>query len=218
MIIVIDGPAGSGKSSTAKKIAEIHGLKILDSGAFYRTCTLIYLDNAKPSDEELVQLLDRSEIIIEERHGVLEVIIDGRKVTKKLRSMAVNESVSDVASMPAVRDWVNNRMRKFVENGRFIADGRDLGTVVFPNAAQKFWLHADPEVRAKRRVDELVALGHIHTDHQEVLSNILERDAKDSSRVVAPLKKAEDAIIIDTTNCSFEEQVLKISSYISELL
>jgi cytidylate kinase len=218
MIIVIDGPAGSGKSSTSKKLAEIHGLQVLDSGAFYRACTLLYLQNSKPKENKLVSVLTKSDIYFEERHGSIEALYKGRLMTKELRSMEVNESVSDVASMPGVRDWVNLKMRALVENGSFIADGRDLGTIVFPNASLKFWLYADPIVRATRRVAELEATGELDIDYNNVLANIIERDDKDSSRAIAPLKKADDAIVVDTTNCSFEDQVLRISSYISKLV
>lgn len=218
MIIVIDGPAGSGKSSTSKKLAEIHGLQVLDSGAFYRACTFLYIKHGKPVESDLVVLLKESSLVFEEVKGAITIGYEGKLITQKLRSMQVNESVSDVASMPLVRDWVNQKMRKLVENGKFIADGRDLGTVVFPNAALKFWLIADPKVRASRRVAELEAAGESSIDYDKVLANILERDQKDSTREVAPLKRADDAIAVDTTNCSFQEQVLNISSYISELL
>ena len=215
MIIVIDGPAGSGKSSTAKALAEKHALQFLDSGAFYRACT--WVDLYKKGELNLIDCLRMGGLRFELEGDQVLIYWEQQAIGTEIRTKQVNAHVSNVATNAIVRDWVNMQMRKLVQKGQFIADGRDLGTVVFPDAALKFWLIARPEVRAARRFKEMQEQG-LEADYQQVLENILERDRIDSSRDTAPLKKAEDAIEIDTSELNFSSQVEKISSYITKLL
>lgn len=215
MIIVIDGPAGSGKSSTAKAVADKMGLQYLDSGALYRALTLIYLESGCDK-ERFFELVDKKSISFRYENHLFRVYIDGDEVTRQLREMEVSENVSKVASMPEGRRIVNDLMRSAVSENGYIAEGRDLGTAVFPDADLKFFMSADLETRTHRRYEELRLQG-IETDLETVRENIRRRDRKDSQRSTDPLKKPEDAIELDTTNLDFEQQVQLICSHITEL-
>jgi len=212
MITVIDGPAGSGKSSTARAVADKLKIEYLDSGALYRTITLLYLQ-ANRNEREFFRLLNQQEISFCYRGRQFHVKTDGMPVTDRIRSPEVAEYVSSVAAMPKVRAYVNKLMRGAVINGTYIAEGRDLGTVVFPDAELKFFMSADMEERVRRRYEERKP-GNPDLTLEDVRQNIEQRDRKDSNRDADPLKKAEDAIAIDTTNLSFEQQVDQICSYI----
>lgn len=217
MIIVIDGPAGSGKSSTAKALANKHHLQFLDSGAFYRSVTYASLLQPQFSPRELLDWLDQQDLVFSQAVEGLEIRLNGISIVDKIREVSVNEQVSKIATQSIIRDWVNAKMRAFVAKGSFIADGRDLGTVVFPEADLKIWLIAEPEVRASRRLKEMQQAG-LQASYEQILQNIKDRDAIDSQRDIAPLKQAEDAIAIDSSKLKFDEQVSKISFYISKLL
>lgn len=216
MIIVIDGPAGAGKSTTAKAVAKKIGIQYLDSGALYRALTVIYLESGKDS-ELFFKNLKNQDISFEYSNEVFNVSLNGEDITDKLRSSEVADHVSTVASLLRSRRHVNKLMREAVEHDHYIAEGRDLGTAVFPDADLKFFMKADVNERVRRRFDELVAAG-IETSLKEVKQNILERDYKDSKRKADPLKKADDAILIDTTNLDFEQQVAQICSEITNKL
>ena len=216
MIVVIDGPAGSGKSSTAKAVAEQLGIQYLDSGALYRAATLVYIEANQDRDKFFDQLKSIN-ISFHYTESFFHVSINEQDVSKEIRSMKVSENVSEVASMPEVRSFVNQLMNEAVQKSNFIADGRDLGTAVFPNAKMKFFMIADLETRAQRRLLELKDQGSDATLEQ-ILQNIAERDQKDSSREADPLLKADDAIEIDTSSYKFEEQVDFISEKIRPLL
>lgn len=205
MIIVIDGPAGSGKSSTARAIADKTGIHFLDSGAFYRAITVIYL-NKGCDKAAFFDALNTCDISFSFQNEVFRVFLNQIEVTDKLRLPSVSERVSEVAAMPEAREFVNKQLRAFVRQGDFIADGRDLGTEVFPDADFKFYFTADVHERARRRVAELEQAGE-SVDFDQVLSNIIERDQIDSTREIAPLKKADDAIVIDTGSMTLEEQI-----------
>ncbi|WP_445665914.1 (d)CMP kinase [Fodinibius sp. AD559] len=216
MIIVIDGPAGSGKSSTARRIADRLDIEYLDSGALYRTATLIYL-KANRDKETFFRLLGQKKISFYYEDQIFHVTVDGQSVTDEIRTAEVTNAVSEVAALPRVRSFVNNLMREVVLDGVYIAEGRDLGTAVFPDAELKFFMSADLEERARRRLKERKEKDPGLT-LKEVKQNIAERDQKDSKRQADPLKKADDAIEIDTTNLTFEQQVDKICLEISTVL
>ncbi len=216
MIIVIDGPAGSGKSSTARAIADRLDIEYLDSGALYRTVTLIYLE-VNRDKETFFHLLDQKKISFYYEDQKFHVAVDGQSVTDKIRTTEVTDTVSEVAAIPSVRSFVNDLMRDVVLDGIYIAEGRDLGTAVFPDAELKFFMSADLEERAKRRLKERKK-DNPGLTLKEIKQSIAERDHKDSQRESDPLKIADDAIEIDTTNLTFEQQVDKICLMISEAL
>ncbi len=213
MIVVIDGPAGSGKSSTAKAVAQRCGLHYLDSGAFYRAVTLVYLNN-QCQREAFFDALEQVDMRVSYHDGHFSVSLNGTDVTRNIREQFVSEKVSEVAAMPKAREFVNKLLRDFVKSGNFIADGRDLGTVVFPDADHKFYLTADIQKRATRRLLEMQQHG-MDADIDEIVSNLQSRDHLDSTREVAPLRKADNAIEIDTSSVSFDEQVQQIVDRIS---
>ncbi|AXJ01929.1 cytidylate kinase [Cyclonatronum proteinivorum] len=216
MIVTIDGPAGSGKSSTAKKVAEQVGWHYLDSGALYRTWTLLYVMGGMDLAlfEEVVDVHDITLSV--DKHGT-EPLLNGEKVGDSIREQRISEHVSTVSTLQAVRDKVNAEMRRIVQKHNFVADGRDLGSVVFPDALLKIYMVADLDERAKRRFAEMEKKG-IPASLQEIKDNLAARDATDSERAIAPLTKPEGAIEIDTTQLSFAEQVSRISSEIQQKL
>ena len=216
MITVIDGPAGSGKSSTARAVANKLQIEYLDSGALYRTVTLIYL-KANRDNKKFFQLLNKKKISFRYKDQTFYVKINGQSVTDTIRTPEVADNVSQVAAMPRVRAFVNNLMRDVVLNGAYIAEGRDLGTAVFPDADLKFYMSAQLDERARRRYNERKA-GNPDLTLEEVKQNILQRDQIDSERNTDPLKKADDAIEIDTTNSTFEQQVEQVCSKVKHLL
>ena len=215
MIVTIDGPAGSGKSSTAKKVAEQIGWHYLDSGALYRTWTLLYVMGGMDA-ELFLEVLDAHEVTLNVNSSGTEPLLNGEQVGDEIRKQHISEQVSAVAAMAAVRDKVNEEMQRIVKQHDFIADGRDLGSVVFPDAALKFYMIADLKERARRRYLELQAKG-MEASLEEIEQNLAARDAQDSGRAIAPLIKPEGAIEVDTTAMNFTEQVLFISNKIKAL-
>ncbi|MEX0843884.1 MAG: (d)CMP kinase [Balneolaceae bacterium] len=216
MIVVIDGPAGSGKSSTAKAVAAQLQIQFLDSGALYRVATLVYL-NCQKDYQQFFDQLRESKISFYFKENKFHVLLNGRDVSDDIRSMEVSESVSEVASNPKVRAYINDLMREVVKHDIYVADGRDLGTAVFPDAALKFYMIADLDTRAKRRFNEVKGQGNDVT-LEEVKQNIAQRDEIDTNRSSDPLKKADDAITVDTTEMTFAEQVAFISNKIEKLI
>ncbi|MDZ7717267.1 MAG: (d)CMP kinase [Balneolaceae bacterium] len=217
MIIVIDGPAGSGKSSTAKKLAELLDIQYLDSGALYRALTFLWLNNDKPDLSEFFDMLPEVNLETEYRDQLFHVKVNGNDITNKIRTQRVANHVSEIAAKPEARIFVNQYMRKLVMHDTYIADGRDLGTAVFPNADLKFYMDASLEERAKRRYRELISVGS-DISFEEVKINLIERDHKDSNRAADPLKKDADAILIDTTGKTFEEQLKEMTTIIRKKL
>ncbi|MEX2601481.1 MAG: (d)CMP kinase [Balneolaceae bacterium] len=216
MIIVIDGLSGSGKSSTAKAVAERIGINYLDSGALYRVATWIWLENGE-TEEAFLDNLSSNDIRFRYEDREFHVSVNGRDITGLIRSERVSAAVSTVAANPEVRAFVNAMMRQAVQEGVWIADGRDLGTAVFPNAELKFFMKASIDVRARRRYEELLQQGEM-ADFNSVKQNLAERDRKDMSRKADPLKKPEDAIEIDTSSKTFDDQVNEICIIISKRL
>ena len=201
MIIAIDGPAGSGKSTIAKLIAEDLGLVYLDTGAMYRLVTLKALnDGILGNLDKIIKMLDNLNIDIKENSFYLDDI----DVSEEIRKPVVSENVSDIAAIREVREKMVDLQRKFSESKNVILDGRDIGTVVFPNADVKIFLVADAKERANRRYKELVAKGE-NVRIEEIYENILKRDEIDSTRKESPLKKADNAIEVDTTSKNIEE-------------
>jgi cytidylate kinase len=213
MIIAIDGPAGSGKSSTARAVAARLGFSYLDSGAFYRAVTYAALSQGI-AQKEWAQLdadaLDRFGVHAEAGPRGFEFFADGRDITQAIRSPEVNANVSRMAAVPAVRTWLMDRLRAAGRNQSLVADGRDIGTVVFPDAELKIFLVADPAERARRRLAEMGKASPTKEEVQSEIERLSARDRTDSSRETAPLRKAEDAVVIDTTDLSFDEQVERI--------
>ena len=214
MIIAIDGPAGSGKSTIAKLIAKDIGLVYLDTGAMYRLVTLKALNegilgNGKLSDlGKIKKLLDNLNIDIKENGFYLDDV----DVSEEIRKPIISENVSDIAAIREVREKMVDLQRKFSKSKNVILDGRDIGTVVFPNADLKIFLIADAKERAKRRYKELVEKGE-NVEIEEIYDNILKRDKIDSTRKESPLKKAKDAVEVDTTFKSIKEvknEILKM--------
>ncbi len=214
IVIAIDGPAGSGKSSTARSVAAALGYRHLDSGAFYRAITLAALERGIDPDlwEGLtLDQLQGLEVDAVPRDGGFELVIGGRPVGERIRSPAVNANVSRMAAVPAVREWLLDRLRGAGRAGGLVADGRDIGTVVFPDAELKVFLVADPAVRARRRLAQDGNPFPTPDQLESEIRRLQERDRKDSMRAVAPLTRAPDAILLDTTHLTFEQQVAEIT-------
>lgn len=212
MVIAIDGPAGAGKSTTAKEVALRLGYRYIDTGAMYRAVTLLALESAIAMDaeEKLSQLAQVAEINFAPLRPEKNIVyLDGRDISEEIRSIAVNENVSLVAKVPGVREALVEKQRLMAEDGGVVMDGRDIGTVVLPGADLKVFLTASLETRAQRRLDEMQGKGE-RAEFAQVRENLYTRDQIDSQREVAPLKRADDAIEIDTTGASVDEVVQKI--------
>ena len=213
IIIAIDGPAGAGKSTIAKKVAARLGYAYIDTGAMYRTVTLCFLESGRPfSEEEVTAIANRIRITFQYRDGANRVFVDGREVTDAIRSLEVSRNVSRVAAVGGVRTAMVAAQRKIGEAGGVVMDGRDIGTVVFPGAQLKVFLTASVEERAMRRFRELEQRGTPES-YEKVLEEMRQRDYNDSHRAAAPLKQAEDAVLLDTTELDFrqsEEAILRI--------
>ena len=211
VVIAIDGPAASGKSTTARLLAERLGLLPVDTGAMYRAVTLRVLElGVDPHDEARVTEIARHLKIRQEfQEGTVRTFVDDRDVSEEIRSPEVTRWVSLVSSYRGVREAMVAQQRAMAARGGVVLEGRDIGTVVLPNADLKVFMKASAEERARRRLRELQEKG-IPATFDEVLADLQRRDRLDSSRALSPLKKAEDAIEIDTTNLTIHEQVDRI--------
>lgn len=208
IVIAIDGPAASGKSTTAKLTAEKLNYIHVDTGAMYRALTLkIIKDNIDPEDESSVYNAIRDcNIEFERKSKVTKVLLNSEDVTETIRTKEVTAAVSAVSSYKRVRDLMVEQQRKLCTDGGVVLEGRDIGTVVVPNADLKIFMIASIEERAKRRQKELAEKGTT-ADVEDLIKEINERDAKDSNRTESPLKKADDGIILDTSNLTINQQV-----------
>ena len=216
MVITIDGAAGVGKTSTAKEIAKRLGYQYFDTGAMYRAVTLFFMQKNVDleSDSQITESLDTIKLNIDfSSESEMQIFLDEENISLKIRSQEVTSKVSAVSALKDVREMMVKIQRSFTENGNFVVEGRDIGTVVFPDAKYKFYLQADYDIRAKRRLADFEKINE--AKNINVIKEDLEkRDKYDSTRKLSPLKKPKDAIIIDTTLCSFEEQVDQILKHI----
>jgi len=212
IVITIDGPAGAGKSTVAKELARQLGFAYLDTGAMYRALTLKALRKKMNLEDEksLITLAKATSIDIDtdDQHA-LRVLLDGGDVTEQIRSLDVTNSTAFIARVPGVREMMVTRQREIASRRSVVVEGRDTGTVVFPKATRKFYLDADFKERTRRRIAELKAKGQ-DVDEALLSNDLQERDQKDLTRKVGPLKKAGDAVFIDTTKLSIEQTVHKI--------
>ncbi|TAH19298.1 MAG: (d)CMP kinase [Cytophagales bacterium] len=219
IIIAIDGYSACGKSTTAKVVANILNYSYIDTGAMYRAVTLYFLENfiSLTNPHEVEDAL--REIDIEFRHnekaGRSDTYLNGLNVEHKIRQMTVSENVSEVSAISAVRKFLVAQQQKMGKKKGIVMDGRDIGTVVFPEAEVKIFMTADMMIRAKRRQDELLEKGEM-VKLEDILDNLKKRDLIDTSRSDSPLRQAENAQVVDTTYITFEEQVEMIIHLVSE--
>lgn len=214
--LAIDGPAGSGKSTVAKVVAQKLGFTYVDSGAIYRTCALYFIERFGPDAKSkitdgtlLAAELKKFDINFTVTDSNFTVLLNGDPVGNKIRTEEVSRFVPNVASLPLVRDKVNEKLRGFAATHPVVMDGRDIGTCVLPDSILKVFLTAKPEVRAKRRFDELISKGDSAV-FEKVLEDVVNRDKMDETREIAPLKMADDAAELDTSNMNAAEVIAAI--------
>jgi cytidylate kinase len=216
MIIAIDGPAGAGKSTVARILAKRLGFLYIDTGAMYRALTLKVLESHLAITDEvaIIQLANQIKIDLQNNpDGSLTVLLDGIDVSLAIRQGQITQFVSDIAKISQVRQVLVKMQRELGAKGDCVLDGRDIGTVVFPQAQKKFFIDASAAERTKRRFRELEGLGQKIAE-TEVAKDLANRDKIDSTRQASPLRQAQDAIYIDTTNLSIEQVVAKLSEFI----
>lgn len=217
--IAIDGPAGAGKSSIAKLVSKELGYIYVDTGALYRTVGLYSI--RKGIDTKDAQAVTATLKDIEVKLGFVDgaqhVFLNGEDVSEAIRTPEASMGASNVSAIPAVRTFLFDLQRDIAKNNNCIMDGRDIGTVVLPDAQIKLFLTASPEARAERRYKELIEKGE-KVDFQDVLDDINKRDYQDSHREIAPLKQAEDAVLVDNSGCNLEEGVALVIGIIKEKL
>jgi len=211
LIIAIDGPSGAGKSTLAKRLARELGFIYLDTGAMYRALALKVLRQGVDlaDDARLARLVESTEIDLQENNGTLEVLLDGINVADEIRTPEVSQLASKVSALKIVRARMLDLQRGMGKRGSVVAEGRDIGTVVFPNAEVKIFLDASAEERARRRHAELRAAGR-PADLSETLREMEERDKRDSERDLAPLRMADDALRIDSSNASADSVAAQV--------
>lgn len=203
--IAIDGPAGAGKSTIAKEISKILGFVYVDTGALYRAIGL-YIERHNIEDQEIKKELSKVKIDLDFKKDGQHVFLCGEDVSKLIRTPKISMIASRISAFKCVRDFLLKLQRDFAEKNNVVMDGRDIGTVVLPDAEVKIFLTASAEIRAQRRYNELRAK-NIYCSYDEVLNDIIKRDKDDSSREIAPLRPARSAIIVDTSNMSLQESI-----------
>jgi len=218
MIVAIDGPAASGKSTTARKVAETLGWLYLDTGAMYRAVTVKVLQNNIGLDDEagIGKTAESVDLKLKPGKQGIRIFLDGDEVTEAIRMPEIDKAVGPVCEVGKVREVMVNLQRQIGNQGNIVAEGRDMGTVVFPNAELKFFMAATLEERARRRRKDMEARG-IQVSLNSIREDIENRDKRDRSRANSPLKKAEDAFEIDTTKMKVDDQVNFVISHIQKL-
>ena len=215
-VVAIDGPAGTGKGTVTKLLAERTHLLNIDTGAMYRCVTLECINKgiSVSEEEKISKVLENIDIKLEHNNGIQNVFLNGKDVTYDIRSPKVDREVAKFAALKVVRDKMTPLQRKMGEDNNVIMEGRDIGTVVFPNADVKIFLDCSLEERANRRYKQNLEKG-IETSYEEGLNSIIQRHKLETEREIAPLIKAKDAIVVDSTNMTIEEVVDKIESIIN---
>ncbi|QUJ66345.1 (d)CMP kinase [Photobacterium sp. GJ3] len=218
-VITVDGPSGAGKGTLCMLLAEKLGWNLLDSGAIYRVLALAAIHHGveQDSEEALVPLAAHLDVQFLAEGDLVKVILEGEDVSSTLRTEEVGNAASKIAALPRVREALLRRQRAFNGEPGLVADGRDMGTVVFPNAEVKIFLDASAEERAKRRMNQLQQKG-LSVNFDSLLSEIQERDERDRNRAVAPLRPAADALVLDSTHLSIEQVTEQALTHIEEKL
>lgn len=214
--IAIDGPGGAGKSTVARAVAKQLGFIYVDTGAIYRAIGLKFVRTGKSfTNENIISVLPGTELSLTHIDGEQHIIIDGEDVSSLIRTQEISSAASKVSAVPEVRAFLLDLQRDIARKNNVIMDGRDVGTEILPNAEVKIFLTANVEVRARRRHRELMAKGLETPDtFERVLKEVAERDKADSERATAPLKPAEDAVLVDTSDMDFEQSVQTVINII----
>ena len=215
MKVAIDGPAGAGKTYIAKAVAKNLDFVYVDTGALYRGIGLFMLRNGVEPDnkEAVLPLLPQIKEEIRHENGEQRVFLNGEDITGLIRTEEISKAASDVSAIAEVRAFLYRTQRDIAENNNVVMDGRDIGTVILPDAELKLFMTASPEVRAKRRKAQLAEKG-IDASYEEILADIIQRDYNDSHREASPLKMAEDGVLIDNSEMSIEENIEKVEELI----
>ena len=221
MIVAIDGPSGAGKSTIAKIVAKTVGFSCLDTGAMFRSIAVLALEKGISLDDDaaLGALATENEIAFtfgDNEERMQHVFIAGKEVTSAIRTAEVDKAVSPVSAAPSVRAALLAQQRRIGNAGNYVVEGRDIGTTVFPQAEVKIFLTASAEERARRRVSQNEARGIGSVDYEEVLADIIRRDQADSTRAVSPLRQAEDAYLLDSSDLTIDQVVEAICSRVKQ--
>lgn len=208
--IAIDGPSGAGKSTLARRLAAKLGYIYVDTGALYRAIALFMLRSGAETEEEIIAGLAGLEVSLTQEEGVQHVFVNGEDVSARIRTPEVTMKASAVSAIPAVREFLFSQQQQIAAESSVVMDGRDIGTVVLPNADVKIFLTASPEKRAMRRYLEMQEKNIVGQTYEEVLADVIRRDEQDMNREIAPLKQAEDAVLADTSELDLDgsEQLL----------
>lgn len=217
--VAIDGPAGAGKSTISRKAAETLGFIYVDTGALYRTVGVSAMRKKvdMESDEAIISVLPETKVEMKFIDGEQKMFLNGEDVSKEIRFPEASMAASRVSAVPAVRDFLFNLQRELAEKNDCVMDGRDIGTVVLPHAQVKIFLTASPECRADRRCRELNEKG-IEANYEDVLADIIKRDYNDSHREIAPLRPAEDSVLLDTSGNELHQSVQLVTDTIKKVM
>ena len=219
MVITIDGAAGVGKTTTAKKLARMLGFRYLDTGAMYRAITYCFIQHQVDIESKNMVISSLDTLNLDVSFPIdrpTKIVLDGEDISEDIRKKVVTNRVSQVSAIEDVRKKMVKIQKEIVSDGNFVVEGRDIGTVVFPNAEHKFFLVADYDTRAKRRLKDFHSVNE-ELDLSDIKNDLIRRDERDKNRKLSPLKKAEGAVVIDTSNCSIDEQVESIYKYIERV-